>query len=231
MNLKFYIILLSLMKLTACTTIGVHDRADLNRPYTGEPQELRICIYRDMDVSVEKVNKIVDAVRKELNPQGVLLEVPWIRPWDRPSFMMSGIIRDIGARPLEYPCDRLLGVIGRNLQDFAWGLLLPEVVGAVEDTTLTKGYVVGEWGSLNQILSMQSPKEFAIHEVYHLLGCSHGLSISPCHEQVDEIRSAAKYNREQGNDFFPAMSLEGHIFWSRGEVETILGAKQGTPSG
>jgi len=49
-------------------------------------------------------------------------------------------------------------------------MILPEYLGAVEDVTFTKGYAAGEWGSLNQILSMEDPDDVAVHEGY--VGCT-----------------------------------------------------------
>jgi hypothetical protein len=160
--------------------------------------------------------------RATLPPSGKV-EVPWIRKWERPAFEAKGIIKDIAARPLECPCDRLLAIVGRDARDFVWGLLMPEIFGAVEDRTFTKGYAVGSVGSLNQALSLETPKDIAVHEAYHFLGCKHGLFADSCYRQVASIRREAQHNRERGEDFFPAMSLSGRIFWTRAEVDQALG--------
>jgi hypothetical protein len=228
MKRKWELMLLALLSvglLEGCTTIGIGDRADPNRGYTGEVEALRLCIYKDSNVSDASVNEIIGAVREEFSPFGLRVEVPWIRKWDRPAFEMQGILRDIAARPLECPCDRLFAIVGRDGRDFVWGLMMPEVLGAVEDDTLTKGYAVGSVGSLNQALSFQSPTDIAVHEAYHLLGCKHGLFADSCHHQVASIRKIARNNREQGQDFFPAMSLSGRIFWTRAEVDKALGIR------
>ena len=213
-----------LLSLSAgCTTIGIGTHAERSVGYTGATEALRLCIYKDSSVSDASVNEIIGAVREEFSSFGLRVEVPWIRKWDRPAFEMQGILGDIAARPLECPCDRLFAIVGRDGRDFVWGLMLPEVLGAVEDTTLTKGYAVGSVGSLNQVLSFQSPTDIAVHEAYHLLGCKHGLLADSCYHQVASIRKVAQYNREQGQDFFPAMSLSGRIFWTRDEVDKTLG--------
>ena len=100
---------------------------------------------------------------------------------------------------------------------------MPEVLGAVEDTTLTKGYAVAEWGSLSQVLSLLSPHHITIHEFYHLLGCGHGLSAAPCYDRIAQIKRAARLNRERGQDFFPALTLSGEILWTRSLVDQALG--------
>jgi hypothetical protein len=129
---------------------------------------------------------------------------------------MKGILQEVSAHPLECPCDRLVFFVGRGFRDFLWGMVMPEVLGAVEDTTLTKGYAVAEWGSLRQVLSLLSPEDISVHEFYHLLGCGHGLSATPCYERIAQIKWAARTNRETGRDFFSAMKLSGEILTCHG---------------
>jgi hypothetical protein len=102
-------------------------------------------------------------------------------------------------------------------------MILPEILGAVESTTMTKGYSVAEWGSLNQVLSLRSPENLMVHETYHLLGCGHGLNAGLCYDQIVRIKKAAKKNREEGQDFFPSMTPGGKIVWTRDGVDRILG--------
>jgi hypothetical protein len=220
--------LLIALSMAGCTTIGIGDKSGLDRGNMGQPEILRICIYKDVGVPDQRVDEIIGAIAGEFALHGLRIEVPWIRPWQRPAFEVEGIMKDIASRPLECPCDRLFGVVGRDYKDFVWGLVMPEILGAVEDATLTKGYAVGEWGSLNQVLSFKSPAETAVHEAYHLLGCKHGLFASSCYKQVEGIRKVAKYNRQQGQDFFPAMNLKGRIFWTRADVDNFLGVDQRT---
>jgi hypothetical protein len=222
------VMLLIALSMAGCTSIGIGDKSALNRDSVSEPEVLRICIYKDVAVPDQRAEEIIGAITGEFALHGLQIEVPWIRPWQRPAFEMDGIIKDISTRPLESPCDRLFGVVGRDYRDFMWGLLMPEILGAVEDATLTKGYTVGEWGSLNQVLSFKSPAETAVHEAYHLLGCKHGLFANSCYKQVQDIRKVAQYNRQQGQDFFPAVNLNGRIFWTRADVDSFLGVDQRT---
>lgn len=221
-ELKFFAILVVCF-LEGCTSIGIGSHADQKVDYKGKLEPLRLCVYKDSKVSDASVHEILEALREELSSFGLSVEVPWVRNWERPAFEMQGILADIAAKPLECPCDRLFAIVGRDGRDFAWGVILPEVLGAVEDSTLAKGYTVGSVGSLNQVLSFQSPEDIAVHEAYHLLGCKHGLFADACYRQVESIRRMARYNREQGRDFFPAMSLSGRIFWTRAEVDKTLG--------
>ena len=87
---------------------------------------------------------------------GLHIATPWIREWERPAFSQKGIIRDVARRPLTAPCDRILALVGRDARDFLWGVLMPEILGAVETRTNSKGYVVAQVGSLNQVLTFQT---------------------------------------------------------------------------
>ena len=220
--------MIPILLLAGCTTIGIADQEALKSGYIGQPEIFRICIYKDVNVPDQPVEEIIGGISEELAPLGLRVQVPWVKTWQRPAFAMEGILRDIAARPLDSPCDRLFAIVGRDYRDFMWGIILPEVLGAVEDETLTKGYAVGEWGSLNQVVSLGSPKDIAVHEAYHLLGCKHGLFASACYTQVAGIRRIAQQNRQQGQDFFPAMTLKGRIFWTRAEVDSFLRAELGS---
>lgn len=220
--MNYLLRLFAFLLVAGCTTLGVNDRAAAP-PNTAEPQPFRICIYKDVRISDGRVQNIIGAMRDEFMPYGIQVEIPWIRDWQRPSFFMNGILQDIGNRPLESPCDRIFGIVGRDFRDFLWGSIMPEVLGVIDSKTLAKGYCVGEWGSLNQALGFKSPEDLAVHEVYHLLGCGHGWSIQPCLERIGEIAEAAQENRKRGEDFFPSRNLDGRFFWTRAEVDNMLG--------
>src|SRR4030042_1631089 len=118
------VMLLIALSMAGCTTIGIGDKSALNRENMGLPEVLRICIYKDVAVPDQRVEEMIGAITGEFALQGLQIEVPWIRPWQRPAFEMDGIIKDIAARPLESPCDRLFGVVGRDYKDFVWGLVM-----------------------------------------------------------------------------------------------------------
>lgn len=204
--------------------MGIVDHPPLNKSQTDEPQALRICVYQDADVYDERVGEMMGAISERLAPLGIRVEVPWIRPWKRHAFALEGIVKDVAMHPLECPCDRILAIAGRDFGDFLWGILMPEYFGAVENVTFTKGYAVGAWGSLNQVLSMESPTEIAVHEAFHFLGCGHELTADRCRAQVARLLRAARENRAEGQDFFPSMSLDGRIQRTRAEVDRLLGA-------
>jgi hypothetical protein len=209
--------------LSACTSIGV-SVGDGPAPHEFGPEmEICLCVYQDTGVSDETTQTILNAIREEFAPLGLAVRTPWIKPWKRPAFSQKGITRDVARRPLEAPCDRILAFVGRDARDFLWGALMPEILGAVETRTNTKGYVVAEVGSLNQVLTFESPSGAAVHEFYHLLGVRHGIDKEDAFAQVRRIKDLASRNRQIGRDFFPAMSAKGRIYTTRAAVDRRFG--------
>lgn len=194
--------------LAGCTTVGMNTREQGKVDY-GPQLTMRICILKNDSVSPERATAIVATVGKKFEPFGITVEVPWTRPWTRPGFQVSSIMADVEQRDLEAPCDRLVGLVARNSGDFAWGLLLPEVLGAVDDDTFTHGYVVANYGSLNQLFV--SPGHAAVHEFYHLLGCSHDLTLTKCYHRIAALKAAAV----PGADFFPGVTHDGKFLTTR----------------
>lgn len=215
-------LLLVLCLMAGCTTIGIPLPSDCRHIDFGPEQCFRICVYKDIDVSEHQVEHIIAAWKREFSAYGLKVDIPWIRDWHRPAFSEKGLSRDAAARPLEVPCDRIFILVGRHIGDFLWGLLLPEILGAVEDITQTKGYAVAQMGSFNQLLSTWKSAVPAVHEAYHLVGCGHGLTRGDCYTQILRIKAAASENRAAGRDFFPGMTVTGRIFRTRSEVEEMF---------
>lgn len=206
----------------SCTTMGIPDKEAIQNIDFGPPEKLRLCIYKDVTISDQQAEEIIAALQKEFSHFGLDIEVPWIRSWKRPGFTGDEILNNFASCPLESPCDRLLALVGRNIGDFLWGIIMPEVHGAVEDVSMTKGFTVAEIGSFNQILSMSSAARLAIHETYHLLGCDHDIDAKPCYEKIALIKKIARKSRSAGRDFFPSVGLNQRVLMSRLEVEKKL---------
>ena len=215
-------ILLFCLLLYGCTTVGIPDKAEMENIDFGPPEKLRICIYKDVNVSDQQADHIIAALQQEFSHFGLAIEVPWVKPWKRPAFASDEILNNFASCPLEAPCDRLLALVGRNFGDFLWGIIMPEIHGAVEDVSMTKGFAVAEIGSFNQMLSMSSAARIAVHETYHLLGCDHGLDAKPCYEKIKLVKKIARRNRMAGRDFFPSIPLDQIVLSSRLDVEKKL---------
>lgn len=214
--MKYLLIILILVGLTGCTSMGlIETQSNIDM---GLNVELRLCIYKDVNVSDEKATNIIEAIQKEFIQYGLIIEMPEIRQWKRPSFKHQGILTDIAKRPLEPPFDRSLALVSRDIRDFLWGILLPEALGAVETWTHTKGYVVAEIGSLNQLLTFQSPEETAVHEFYHMLGVEHMDRKQVICEKIARLKRSTIENRHEGRDFFPGIDDSGKLYLSRTAV-------------
>jgi hypothetical protein len=212
---------LALLLLSGCTSIGRHNRTAYDKIDFGAQEDLRICIYCEDQVSEERIEEIVSALRSEFQDYQINVKIPWIRSAESRAFFGEDILRHTVALPLESPCDRVLLLTNRDLGDFMWGMLLPEMVGAVDTVTRTKGYVAAEYGSLNQLL-FASPSDTAVHEVYHMLGCDHGVFMDSCYEKIYYIKKAATKNRLRGKNFFPGINSNGFPLRSREMADTDL---------
>lgn len=205
----------TLAALSGCTTIGMHTAARETVDY-GPPQELRVCLLKSPDVPEGRSDELMAAVNKEFSRYAIAVSVPWVREWERPAFTASGILEDVLRRDLEPPCDRLIGLVDRHAGDFVWGLFLPEVVGAVDGVSRTRGYVVATWGSLNQIAA--EPHVATVHEFYHLVGCGHGVSKTKCYHKIAELKAS----RPPESDFFPGMEMKGKFIVTREDANQAV---------
>jgi len=95
---------------------------------------------------------------------------------------------------------------------------MPEVLGAVEVTTHTHGYVVATSGSVNQVF--EGPSAATVHEFYHLLGCPHSLSMSRCYRVI----AALKHHADPDADFLPGVAPDGGYLLTRDAVNGALRA-------
>ena len=216
--------------LQGCTSMAPVAPQDV-RGEAGQPVALRVCIYKDHNVSMGRVHKIAAALRKEFAPYGLDIQVSEVVEWERASFRHNGILKDIAQRPMPQSADRILALVGRDARDFLWGILLPEVLGAVETRTYTRGFVVAQLGSLNQLLAFQSPSAAAVHEFYHLLGCTHADDSRTIVAKIERLKGLALQNRRSGRDFFPAVSSKGHIYFTRSDVDAQFPSAQTVTAG
>ena len=220
-QLRLLACLISLL-LAGCTAVGIHDPALRGQIDFGPPDAVAICVYIDDGLTDADARTLVhDAWRKEEPLYRLTVSVVSVTHWPRPAFTMNGIMRALRRQPLAAPCDRVLALIGRNAADFLFSLLpLPEVLGAVDDETLTHGYAVARWASLNQVFT--PPRAAMRHELYHLLGCDEHFNMPRCYEQIAYLK---RWKRTHHSDFFPAWdSIRKRLLTSRDEVNARLAA-------
>jgi hypothetical protein len=189
--------------LGACTSMGPHKQASRQQIDFGPPQTVGVCLYLDDGISEEAGRSLIqEAWRTEAPLYQLDVEIVKVKHWPRPAFQMEGILSALRHERLEPPCDRILALIGRNVGDVLWGVVGPEVLGAVNDETLTHGYSVARRGSLNQLL--MSPVDVTRHEIYHLLGCGEHYDMARCYRQISDLKA---YKQAQHSDFYPAWDL------------------------
>jgi hypothetical protein len=198
-----------------CTTVGVNTRERTTIDY-GPPVSLNVCVLRSPGVTTQRVDELATAVNTEFAPYGIQIIVPWERPWTRAGFTHSSLFDDVARRDLEPPCDRLVALVDRNAGDFLWGLLMPEILGEVDEATHTRGYIVATTGSVNQIF--EPPSKGAVHEFYHLLGCPHAASLSKCYHLI----AALKSHIDPAKDFVPGIASDGGFLLTRAKANAVM---------
>ena len=206
--------------LGGCTAIGFHDSAMRARLDFGAADRLALCVYVDKGISERAARSLIaDAWSTEGRLYGLAVDVVRVVPWKRRGFMMDDIMATITREPLTAPCDRVMALVNRHLGDVAWNLLqLPEILGAVNDETLTHGYTVARRASLNQLF--ESPADVARHEIYHMLGCDEHFNMGRCYTQIAMLK---RFKQATGSDFFPAWDLtKQRIVATRDEVNARL---------
>ncbi len=204
--------------LTGCTSLGAPDAAALQGTDFGPPDTLRVCVLLDDDdVPQSEATELIQTVNQSLSVYNLQVTVPWYQYWERPGHGSMKIIENLASRKLPPPCDRLLALVGRDVGDFLIGLLGFEALGSVDTVTHTRGYVFAELESVDQIIT--PPSVAAVHEMHHLLGCAHALSMAGCYERIATLKAAARLNRQNGNDFFPTYTLQGQLILRREEVD------------
>jgi hypothetical protein len=215
---------LTLTSLIGCTSIGLHS-ADARRQINfGSPDAVRLCLYLDAGISARSARVLIDeAWRDEAPLYGLQITVAETTRWPRPAFTMDGILDALTREPLRAGCDRVFALIGRHFGDVLWGmLLLPEVLGAVNDETLTHGYAIVRRATFNQLIS--SPRQVVRHELYHLLGCDQHYRMGRCYEQIARLKA---YKRAHEDEFFPAWDLVNRrVLASRDAVNEALTASR-----
>lgn len=201
--------------LGACTSVGAPTARQQAFDY-GPPMQLRVCVLRAEGLSPERVDTLIAAVNDEFAPYGLEVVVPWVRPWQRTSFTHGDMLADVVGRELEPPCDRLVAFVDRHVGDFLWGLVMPEVLGGVDEATHTRGYIVATRASVNQLFT--PPTKATVHEFYHLLGCPHSRDLTGCYARIAALKRQAR----AGTGFVPGVAPYGRFLATREEANGEL---------
>jgi len=209
--------------------IGFENRAMLERMDFGKPNEVQFCVYASEGISKERTEKFFAGWNeKEATKYQLYARIASFQIYERKNFFHSGILKNIMEIPIPDECDRVLALISRNVGDVIWGLTaLPEVLGEVNDETLTHGFVVGKMGSLNQLL--MSPRKGFLHELFHFFSCGHAILKSDCYQMIKSLKDVAVQVREQNGyerfgvkPYFPSKGVNAPIFIFREQVNGTL---------
>ena len=217
--------ILALVLLAGCTSMGAHNHAALRQLDFGAKDTFAVCLYLDEGISEEQARALIDeAWRDEAPLYGLEVKIASVTRWRRPAFTMDGIVDALRREPLLPGCDRILALIGRHFGDVVWGLLLPEYLGAVNDETLTHGYVIARRASLNQLF--EPPRSVVRHELYHLLGCEEHFAMEHCYQRIASLK---RTKQALGSDFFPAWDMSNNVILvSREAVNALLAGSSST---
>ncbi len=225
-----------LATLTGCyfTSIGL-EHEDLLKSFDfGPPQTVHLCVYLDEGVTESRTRELLSSWDSEAPRYALAVKPVSFRTLPRAGFFHGGIIREVQAQMLAPDCDRNLYFVGRGAGDFLWGdlaavaLPLPEVLGEVDDATLTSGFVVATAISPNQLLL--SPYDATRHELFHLLGCKQHYDMPACYTEIAALKRRKRELEAQGffrrigeQPFYPTWeNLSDAMLVSRGAVNRIL---------
>ena len=221
-----------LAALSGClfTAIGLEDEDLRNSIDFRPPETVHLCVYLDAGITQNDARELLSSWNSEAPKYRLTVEPVSFHLLERRDFFHNGIVRQIGSQPLAPTCDRKLYFVNRNVGDFLWGdlaaaaLPLPEILGEVDDATLTSGFVVATRMSVNQLFF--SPYAVTRHELFHLLGCKQHYDMPACYGQIAalkkhewQLRAMGFFEKIGEQPFYPTWDeLTEAMLVSRAEV-------------
>ena len=195
----------------------------------GPPQEVRMCAYLDDGITPEEATELLDSWNQEASIYNLYVKPVSFEYMKREGFFHSQILDQAKKIPLGSSCDRVLYFVNRNLADVGYGLAaaaagLPEVLGEVDNPTLTHGFVVARRASISQVV--MTPSSVTQHELFHLLGCPQHFDMPDCYRRIQSLKrveaklAESGYYEQQGEEpFYPTFaSLTDSMLLSRAQV-------------
>lgn len=203
------------------TSMGAHDPEAFRRTDFGAPVTVKVCALLDEGITRDEASKLLAEAWAEDGPRyGVDFSIVYAAPWRRPGFTVQAIIGDVARYQLRPPCDRILAFVGRHAGDALWGMMpiSVEILGGVNTSTSTHGFVVARWATAAQWLT--PPKAALNHELHHMLGCHPHFDMAACYPQIAALKRAAA--AADGN-FFPGWNgVEQTLVRTRAEVNATI---------
>jgi hypothetical protein len=230
------------------TSIGMENPQARAEKDFGPPQTLKVCALLDDGISQGDAQQTLadEWNQGEASKYNLSVQLVSYSSLPRPTseFFHWQIARKLAMRQIPPQCDRVMYFVNRNALDALWSVPelygAPEILGEVDDFSMTKGYVVDRVASLNQVLMLPwfSPEKVARHEAYHMVGCGHDLVMNECYEHIAEAKWLAKqlddagcYEKSGVKPFFPSFSNAGAgpIMLTREQAEGMLGLEKNLP--
>jgi hypothetical protein len=199
--------LTTLLLAAGCSFIGVDQPSTREQTGFGAQDHVRLCAYLDDGVAQADVDAMVGSWNEdEGRLYGLDFDVVSYQQLSRgDAFESSRILAEIERESLPDSCDRQMFFVHRNAADFAWGLLLPEYLGAVDAHTGSHGWVAVNIVSVNQLV--KPPSSVTQHEFYHLLGCEH-FAMTECYARIAQLKLTAASLRAAGTfTVFPSYDM------------------------
>jgi hypothetical protein len=187
--------------ISGCTSMGL-DHPELRDSINfGPPEKVRLCVYLDDGLTRADAVSLLDSWNNEADIYNLYLEPVSFHHMSRAGFFHDQILDQVSRIPLGPSCDRVLYFVNRNLGDVIYGLAslsigLPEILGEVDDPTLTHGYVVARRASVNQLV--MTPSSVTEHELFHLLGCPSHFDMPDCYRRIHNLKLAEEKLRASG---------------------------------
>jgi hypothetical protein len=245
--LSFLALSVCLLGTSGCllTSIGMEKPEVRAQTDFGPPETLRMCALLDNGISQRDAQETLEDYwnQREASKYNLSVKLVSYSSLPRPmsEFFHWQIGRQVFTREIPPGCDRMMYFVNRNALDVLWSVPeaygAPEVLGEVDDYTMTRGFVVDRIASMNQVLMglWLSPSKVARHETYHMIGCGHDLVMDQCYKHIAEakwienrLRGAGCYEKSGLETFFPAFSHagEGPILLTRPQGNSVLGLEK-----
>ncbi len=185
----------------SCTSMGLDHPSVRDSINYGPPENVRMCIYLDKGLTPADADNLLDSWNAEARIYNLYLQPVSYKTLPREGFFHGEIMDEISQIPLGNSCDRVLYFVNRNVGDVAYGLFaigsgMPEILGEVDDATLTHGFVVARRATVNQIV--MTPYGVTEHELFHLLGCPKHFDMDDCYERIADLKLAERKLVAQG---------------------------------
>jgi hypothetical protein len=193
---------LAAMVLAAgCTSMGFDHPALRDSMNFGPPEKVRLCVYLDDGISKQDALSLLDSWNSEADIYHLYLDPVSFKHMARRGFFHQAILDQVSSIPLGPSCDRMLYFVNRNAGDALYGLAeiavgMPEVLGEVDDPTLTHGYVVARRATVTQLV--MTPSSVTRHELFHLLGCPEHFDMPDCYRRIRDLKLAEEKLTDSG---------------------------------